>query len=60
MRCAHCGKGFTCGCQKTKAPNGATVHKTCLKEYVAKNGGNKTSRGTLTKNIQKAKQNLNR
>jgi len=60
MRCAHCGKGFTCGCQKTKAPNGQTVHKTCLSAYAAKNGGNRTNRGSLTKNIQKAKQNLNR
>jgi len=60
MRCAHCGKGFTCGCQKTKATNGATVHKTCLSAYNAKNGGNKRLRGSLTQNIERAKKNLNR
>jgi hypothetical protein len=36
MNCKHCNKGFTCGCQKTKASDGTIVHKTCLKEYEAK------------------------
>jgi hypothetical protein len=36
MNCKQCNKGFTCGCQKTKASDGSTVHKTCLKEYEAK------------------------
>lgn len=36
MKCKHCDKAFTCGCQKTQASNGATVHKTCVKEYNAK------------------------
>lgn len=33
MTCKHCNRGFTCGCQKTKANDGNTVHKTCVKVY---------------------------
>lgn len=35
MNCVKCNKSFSCGCQKTKASNGAIVHKTCLTEYEA-------------------------
>ena len=31
--CTHCNKAFSCGCQKTKATDGQTVHKTCRGEY---------------------------
>ena len=27
MVCAHCGKSFSCGCQKTKAKDGKTRQK---------------------------------
>jgi len=61
MKCAHCKKGFTCGCQKTKAPDGATVHKTCLSLYKAKNKIVTVNKGSnLTRTIEKAKQNLSR
>lgn len=33
MNCKHCNQRFTCGCQKAKADDGATVHKTCLGDY---------------------------
>jgi|TARA_R110002020_G_scaffold245343_1_gene459062 hypothetical protein len=36
MGCAHCGKGFTCGCQKTKTSDGKTVHKKCLTAITGK------------------------
>ncbi len=36
MNCKECNKGFTCGCQKTKASDGTIVHKTCLKTYEEK------------------------
>ena len=38
MNCVHCGKKFTCGCQKAKAADGKVVHKTCVATYNAKNG----------------------
>ena len=57
MKCAHCGKGFSCGCQKTKAANGATVHKTCVSEYNSKIN---VSKNNLTKTLNKAKSNLKR
>tara|TARA_R100001510_G_C7566094_1_gene144344 strand:+ start:118 stop:300 length:183 start_codon:yes stop_codon:yes gene_type:complete len=60
MKCAHCGKGFTCGCQKTKAPDGQTVHKSCLSLYKVKNGIGHISKGSFTKRIEQAKKNLNR
>ena len=61
MKCAHCGKGFTCGCQKTKAPDGATVHKPCLSLYANKKKIVTANKGSnLTRTIERAKQNLNR
>ena len=29
-KCAHCGKTFSCGCQKTTDNKGRTVCKTCV------------------------------
>jgi len=29
MSCAHCGKNFTCGCQKASIGNGIIVCKAC-------------------------------
>jgi len=29
MSCAHCGKNFTCGCQKAYIGNGIIVCKEC-------------------------------
>jgi hypothetical protein len=55
MNCAHCNKGFSCGCQKTKAADGQTVHKGCVTEY--NNKVNVTS-DPLTKTLNKAKSNL--
>tara|TARA_Y100001937_G_scaffold119575_1_gene175531 strand:- start:1182 stop:1364 length:183 start_codon:yes stop_codon:yes gene_type:complete len=60
MKCAHCGKGFSCGCQKTKAPNGQTVHKSCLSAYTAAGQKRKARGDSLTNKINRAKQNLNR
>jgi hypothetical protein len=34
MNCKQCNKGFSCGCQKTTAPDGSVVHKTCLTDYL--------------------------
>ena len=58
MKCAQCGKGFSCGCQKTKAPNGQTVHKSCLSAYVSAGQMNKPKGDSLTNTINRAKQNL--
>lgn len=33
MTCVKCNKAFSCGCQKTKASDGAIVHKTCKIAY---------------------------
>ena len=60
MNCAKCNKGFTCGCQKTKAADGKIVHKTCLKDYNTANGGVVYgSTDSFTRQVQKAKENLN-
>lgn len=59
MKCVYCNKAFTCGCQKTQAPDGQTVHKTCLSDYT-KHGGMTLSSNSLTANIKLAKKNLNR
>jgi hypothetical protein len=59
--CKYCGKGFSCGCQKTTASDGAIVHKTCKEKY-EKNDfqpANTTSSG-LTQLINKAQNNINR
>ena len=55
MTCVNCNKGFSCGCQKTKAADGKTVHKTCLNEY---NSNLNVKYDSLTKTINKAKSNL--
>ena len=60
MVCAHCGKGFSCGCQKTRAADGKTVHKTCLTAYSAKMKTPNRMHSTLTRDIERAKKNLNR
>ncbi len=33
MNCIHCGKKFTCGCQKAKGADGFTVCKGCVQVY---------------------------
>ena len=57
--CKYCGKGFSCGCQKTKASDGAIVHKTCKNKYEQNNNqpANTTS-DSLTQAINKAQNNL--
>lgn len=55
MKCASCNKGFSCGCQKTKAKDGKTVHKSCLTNYNSKIN---VSTNKLTNTINKAKANL--
>jgi len=57
--CGYCNKGFSCGCQKTKAKDGTVVHKTCKQAYEA-SGFQKasTSSDPLTKKINEAKNNL--
>ena len=55
-KCKECGKGFSCGCQKTSAADGSLVHKTCLTAYNSKN--KKTGfNSNLSKNIQIARKN---
>ena len=34
--CAHCGKVFTCGCQKASLGNGIVVCKSCKAKAEAK------------------------
>jgi len=61
MKCAYCKKGFSCGCQKAKAADGQTVHKTCMKSYKANNYTvNTRSSGNLTAQVKRAKKNLHR
>ena len=31
--CPNCGKKLSCGCQRRKASNGATVCSSCLQQY---------------------------
>lgn len=57
--CKYCGKGFSCGCQKTKASDGSTVHKTCKKNYEASGFQTiNTTSSPLTQAIKKAQNNL--
>lgn len=57
--CKHCGKGFSCGCQKTKAKDGAIVHKSCKAAYEALPTTKLMAKqDSLTKAIEKAKNNL--
>ncbi len=59
MKCAYCNKGFSCGCQKTKAPDGQTVHKSCLSAYTKnKFNTNTRSSNSLTNQVKAAKKNL--
>jgi len=61
MKCAHCNKGFSCGCQKTKATNGQTVHKGCLSQYNTSIKNNVIiNNDSLTSSINKAILNNNR
>jgi hypothetical protein len=55
MNCASCNKGFSCGCQKTKAKDGNTVHKSCLSKY---NSTLSVSSNKLTNTLNTAKSNL--
>ena len=32
-KCPNCGRVLTCGCQKAKAQNGATVCNSCVTSY---------------------------
>lgn len=58
MSCKHCKKGFSCGCQKTKATDGSVVHKSCLTNY--NNSLTKTAsvRDPLTKQLTQAANNI--
>ena len=60
MKCAHCNKGFSCGCQKAKATNGQTVHKGCLNQYNASSKSKSINSDSLTSSINKAISNNNR
>jgi hypothetical protein len=53
MACIHCKKGFSCGCQKTKAGDGSTVHKACLATYNAKLKKSNVSKDKITKLLDK-------
>ena len=53
--CAHCGQGFSCGCQKAKAPDGKIVHKACLTKY---NAGKKVNNDPLTQKLNDARNTL--
>ena len=57
MNCAHCNKGFSCGCQKTKAANNETVHKACATVY---NNKVNVKSDPLTETLNKAKLNLSK
>lgn len=58
MSCKQCNKGFTCGCQKTTANDGAVVHKTCLTEYQRKISGVYAKSDPLTEKIKSAYSNI--
>ena len=55
MNCAQCNKGFSCGCQKTKAADNKTVHKACLTAY---NNKVNVKSNPLTEKLNMAKLNL--
>jgi len=55
MNCVYCGKGFSCGCQKTRTPDGKPIHKSCLTAY---NNSKKAKVDPLTAKINKAKRNF--
>ena len=55
MKCAHCSKGFSCGCQKTKAKDGKTIHKSCVSAY---NSGISVPADKLTRTLERAKRQL--
>lgn len=57
MKCAHCGKGFSCGCQKAKAKDGKTVHKSCLTAY---SSSISVSSDKLTRTLERARRNARR
>tara|TARA_B100000963_G_C22515448_1_gene620430 strand:+ start:167 stop:355 length:189 start_codon:yes stop_codon:yes gene_type:complete len=50
--CKQCNKGFSCGCQKTKAKDGSIVHKSCLTAYENKNKARPPFGGEVTKILQ--------
>lgn len=50
-KCGNCGKALSCGCQKRKASNGASVCSNCIASY-EKMQVNKTVK-PLETNIEK-------
>ena len=58
MNCKHCGKKFTCGCQKTTASDGSVVHKSCLTAYNNKINKTVPKADTLSNQIKKANNNI--
>jgi hypothetical protein len=56
--CAHCNQGFSCGCQKAKAPDGKIVHKACLTKYNASKAGKKVNNDSLTQKLNDARNKL--
>lgn len=60
MKCNHCNKGFSCGCQKAKASDGQTVHKGCLSQYNTTSKNKIINNDSLTSSINKAMSNNNR
>ena len=58
MKCSYCNKGFSCGCQKTRAANGKTVHKQCLGRYNMSTKNKPVNSDSLTSSINKARSNI--
>tara|TARA_R100001480_G_scaffold98761_1_gene103078 strand:- start:313 stop:504 length:192 start_codon:yes stop_codon:yes gene_type:complete len=56
--CAHCGKGFTCGCQKLRASDGQTIHKSCSVAYEKKPKTVAHRQDALTQKLNQAQNNI--
>ena len=56
--CAHCGKGFTCGCQKLRASDGQIIHKSCSAAYESKPKNVVHKQDVLTQKLNQAQNNI--
>jgi hypothetical protein len=54
--CAHCGGGFSCGCQKMRAQDGQIIHKSCKTAY--ENKTKNVNQDTLSQQINNAQNNI--
>jgi hypothetical protein len=55
-KCANCGAGMSCGCQKRTASNGATACSSCINTLESKLKNAKVTAARVASTVQKTAQ----